>query len=477
MLRIIREEEPPKPSTKLSTSRQALADAGGQPRHGAGEADQAGPRRTRLDRHEGAGEGPQPALRDGQRPGRRRAALPVRTSRCWPCRRRRDIGCGSSCGGTRGRLVAASLVVWRLVCGSSARPGHGARHRRGRSVTGHSEARRRRRAVTAAQQSERDPPRTVGRLSARSGQARARRFSRQMGQRLDSLDALAKPPPSSLTSGCATRPSPPWPSRTSASGRPGMPCLLVTLVGAFDGQYRLYARGRRQGSHQHPQSSGRPGDPEHRLRSKLSGVFFCSAPTAATWPTSKTETRCRCGVWPTGSRCCARNRGKPAGGLSARTAGSWRSARKVGSFASTWRPVRKSTAGRCPKSGTRMSWPFTRTTAGWPSATRTSNFASVYDATNGELVANLPVGGQEQSSRSSPGIRTASVWPLPVSDPGIQIWDVAAKRKVATLEGHVQNVTSLTFPSRRRPPGLHLLGRHPCGSGILRRDGSSCSCP
>ena len=33
MLRIIREEEPPRPSTRLSTLRQAAADDRGQPRH------------------------------------------------------------------------------------------------------------------------------------------------------------------------------------------------------------------------------------------------------------------------------------------------------------------------------------------------------------------------------------------------------------------------------------------------------------
>ena len=52
-----------------------LADVGGQPRDGAGEADAAGARRAGLDRDEGAGEGPQPPLRDGQRPGARHPAL------------------------------------------------------------------------------------------------------------------------------------------------------------------------------------------------------------------------------------------------------------------------------------------------------------------------------------------------------------------------------------------------------------------
>ena len=45
-------------------------------RHRAGEADEAGPRRAGLDRDEGAGEGPQPPLRDRQRLRGGRAAVP-----------------------------------------------------------------------------------------------------------------------------------------------------------------------------------------------------------------------------------------------------------------------------------------------------------------------------------------------------------------------------------------------------------------
>ena len=50
----------------------------GQTPAGAGEADAAGPRRIGLDRDEGPGKGPQSPLRNGQRPGRRRAALLAR---------------------------------------------------------------------------------------------------------------------------------------------------------------------------------------------------------------------------------------------------------------------------------------------------------------------------------------------------------------------------------------------------------------
>ena len=67
--RIIREEEPPKPSTRISTlgpGRHARSRFGG----GAIRISWAArPRRAGLDRHEVPGKGPQPPLRIGQRPG------------------------------------------------------------------------------------------------------------------------------------------------------------------------------------------------------------------------------------------------------------------------------------------------------------------------------------------------------------------------------------------------------------------------
>ena len=77
MLRVIREQEPSKPSTKLSTADglpTLAANRGTEP----AKLTQAGARRAGLDRDEGAGEGPQPPLRDGQRLRRGRAALPGR---------------------------------------------------------------------------------------------------------------------------------------------------------------------------------------------------------------------------------------------------------------------------------------------------------------------------------------------------------------------------------------------------------------
>ena len=76
VLRVIREEEPPRPSTRLSRSTESLPSISAQRQTEPAQVDEAGARRAGLDRDEGAGEGPQPALRDGQRPGDGCPALP-----------------------------------------------------------------------------------------------------------------------------------------------------------------------------------------------------------------------------------------------------------------------------------------------------------------------------------------------------------------------------------------------------------------
>src|SRR5262249_21699665 len=72
-----------------------------------------------------------------------------------------------------------------------------------------------------------------------------------------------------------------------------------------------------------------------------------------------------------------------------------------------------------------------------------ASVASVYDATTGELAASLPVGpiARQVVAWHPDGERLA----VGGSDPRIQIWDVHARRKVATLEGHVQEVIRVTF--------------------------------
>jgi serine/threonine protein kinase/WD40 repeat protein len=82
-----------------------------------------------------------------------------------------------------------------------------------------------------------------------------------------------------------------------------------------------------------------------------------------------------------------------------------------------------------------------------------SRVVSVYDAAKGVLLTDLPVGevSDHVTAWDPDGLRLA----VAGSDPRIQIWNVATKRKLATLEGHVQNVTDLTF----HPQG-DLLASH-----------------
>src|SRR5262249_10999845 len=64
-----------------------------------------------------------------------------------------------------------------------------------------------------------------------------------------------------------------------------------------------------------------------------------------------------------------------------------------------------------------------------------SDVVSVYEATGGDLRAQLPIGAMDDQvvAWHPDGERLA----VGGEDPHIQIWHVAAKRKVATLEGHV----------------------------------------
>jgi WD40 repeat protein len=72
-----------------------------------------------------------------------------------------------------------------------------------------------------------------------------------------------------------------------------------------------------------------------------------------------------------------------------------------------------------------------------------SDIASIFDATSGRSLAELPVGAMEAQvvAWHPDGERLAVVG----SVPQIQIWNVAAKRELLALEGHAQIVTQLAF--------------------------------
>ena len=115
MIRVIREEEPSKPSTRLSIDAVAAVD-GRAAADRTAQVDDNATGRARLGGDEMPGEGARPTVRDGERPGPRRPALPGgrdRRGTASECRvsapqvRRRH----------KGQVVAASLVLLSLVLG------------------------------------------------------------------------------------------------------------------------------------------------------------------------------------------------------------------------------------------------------------------------------------------------------------------------------------------------------------------------
>ena len=91
MLRMVREVDPPRPSTKVSTA-DALPSIAANRGIDPAQLKRAAARGPRLDRDEGAGEGPHPAVRDGQRASRPTSCGTWPTSRCWPPRRAGPTG-------------------------------------------------------------------------------------------------------------------------------------------------------------------------------------------------------------------------------------------------------------------------------------------------------------------------------------------------------------------------------------------------
>ena len=112
---MVREDEPPQPSTKLSTA-DALPSIAANRDTEPKKLTRAVAGRTRLDRDEGAGEGPHPAVRDGQRVRRRHPAVPGRRAGAG-----RPAEPGLPAAEVRaaapGAVLAASLVLLALLAG------------------------------------------------------------------------------------------------------------------------------------------------------------------------------------------------------------------------------------------------------------------------------------------------------------------------------------------------------------------------
>jgi hypothetical protein len=316
-------------------------------------------------------------------------------------------------------------------------------------------ARQKETALAAARQSERDA--TDQLFLALWNRARAGRFSRQMGQRLDSLAAVAQ----------AARIRPDERLRDEAIAAMALPDIrrvpirhssLPDTVGvAYDGLYRLYARAETRGV---ISIRSVPDDQEIRrinsgpllekyLYISPDGQFLLGLGEGFTlrlWRVADGQRVLRDEL--PGCRGHAFN---PDGRTLAVGQQEWVLCFDLatGQEIRRWRlPARVWTLAFHP-AGDELAVGYAD-----------SSVASVYDVARGALVTDLPVGTmQAQVVAWHPdGERLA----VAGSDPRIQLWNVTAKGKVATLEGHVQVVTELTF----HPEGA-LLASH-SWDGVLR---------
>jgi serine/threonine protein kinase/WD40 repeat protein len=347
----------------------------------------------------------------------------------------------------RGLVLSVCLVLVALVGGIIGTTWGLIRANDARGIAVH-ETEQKQAALAAAQLSERDAKDQL--FLALLNRARAGRFSRQMGQRLDSLAAVAK----------AARLRPDERLRDEAIAALALPDVRrvpgwrSTPPGnatmAYGGQYRLYARLDTNGS-----ISIRTIPDDQEIRRIASGpiigeyLFFSPDErflvglgeryTLRVWRVADGQPALRQEL-----RECRSHAFSPNGRQLAVGWQEWILCFDL----MTGREVKR---WRLPTSA--------HTLAFHPDNSKLAigyfqgSVASVYHAISGSLLTDLPVGAMsDQTVAWHPdGERLA----VAGSDPRIQIWNVAAKSKVATLEGHAQRVTTVTF----HPDG-ELLASH-----------------
>jgi eukaryotic-like serine/threonine-protein kinase len=354
----------------------------------------------------------------------------------------------------KGPVLAASSVVLALVGGIIGTTWGMIRATDARAVAVNA-AQQKEAALAAARRSERDA--TDQLFLALWNRARAGRFSRQMGQRLDSLAALAR----------ASRIRPDEPLRDEAIAAMALsdvrrvptrhPLPPGTVAVAYDGLYRLYARADIQGV---ISIRSLPDDQEIRriisgpllektLHFSPDGRFLLGLGDGLTlrlWRVADGQRALR--DEPPG---CRGHAFSPDGRTLAVGQQEWVLCFDLatGQEVHRWRlPASVWTLAFHPDNG--------KLAVGYSD----SSVASVYDSARGTLLGDLPVGAMRgQVVAWHPDGESLAV---AGSDPRIQIWNVAANRKVAVLEGHTQVVTELTF----HPEGA-LLASH-SWDGVLR---------
>jgi serine/threonine protein kinase/WD40 repeat protein len=347
----------------------------------------------------------------------------------------------------RGAALAAVVVLLALVGGIVGTTWGLIRATDARGVA-EQETEQKRAALAAAQESERHAREQL--FLAQWNRARASRVSRHMGQRLDTLAALAdtarlRPDERLRDEAIAAlalpdvRRVPGWRSAAPAG---------ATL--AYGGQYRVYARADEQGR---ISIRSIPDDREVRRidAGSILGEYLFFSPderfllalgegfVLRLWRVDDGQPVLRDEL--PGTRAHAFS---PDG----RHLAVSRHDRVLFFDLESGREVRRWRLPACARSlafhpdGGKLAVGYFKARA-----------ASVYDATNGALVADLPVGAMSDQvvAWHPDGERLA----VGGSDPRIQIWSVPAQRHLATLEGHAQQVTTVTFH-----PGGDLMASH-----------------
>lgn len=270
-------------------------------------------------------------------------------------------------------------------------------------------------------------------------QARARRFSRHMGQRLESLDALTK----------AARIRPDDRLRDEAIAALAVPDILRTpsvhLVPtdaktlAYDGLYHSYALVNNLGIINIRRVSD--GAEIRRIETHQSAREVSLSPNGQFVATLDEHNAVR--IWrvidgePLLSQALRPCTTMTFGADSRQIAVAkeeWILVIDLASGREThrWRlPATASSLAFCPDQR-RLAVGYSK-----------RQVVSIYDSAKGSHIADLPIGslGAPVLAWHPDGSRLA----LSGYDPRIQIWDIGSRQKLATLEGHVEYVSTLSF--------------------------------